>query len=355
MEEHNTRLLTGRPGNPLALAESLRVAYEQANATCLIRFGFAYVSSSGLDTVLPELDAVPKWQTTQKKWLIGLNRGITEPSALERIRALPNSSLKVFAGAEELSLTGLTTGKTFHGKVVGFSSGIESPIHPTCLLASSANLTGAALGSHARNFEAGLALFGEAIPRTQFNRFEDWWEHAWSESFDVNDKILDKYSGLRSTLLRRNRDFLSDLDPPPLSQLKDARTLWIEAGAMSGGSRNQVEFGRELAGFFGQPELMMRPLRIDANGKEWPDRPLAYKVTTFGVEIWRLSLPTESSGGFSYPGSIICFRKAIDSRGTFFKVNVALPKDRRAPRWLKEAHRKGYVGVTSGRRAFGFF
>lgn len=324
MGEHQTRLLASQPGYPMALAKNLRAAYGRAGAGSVTRLGFAYVSVSGLDVILSKLDDIPTWRRTRKEWIVGLHRGITEPRALERIRALPNSSLRIFAGAEHLSLKGLTSGQMFHGKIIGITSRVRSSGRPVCLVASSANLTGAALGADARNYEAGVALFGSAIPRAQFDRFEEWWKHAWNASIGATDALLDQYTGLRRRFLQRNADAWAELDPPSLSQLRNARSLWIDAGAMSGGSRNQVEFNGELAAFFGPPRLLTRLLRIRANGREWDDRPLAHKVTTFGVDIWRLSLPTETSGGFLYPGKVILFRKAEDGEGTYFEVNVGL-------------------------------
>jgi hypothetical protein len=170
----------------------------------------------------------------------------------------------------------------------------------------------------------------------------------------ATDDLLNRYTGFRDRLVQRNPDVLLGMDPPSLPDLRDAETLWIDAGAMSGGSRNQVEFNEELAEFFGSVTRTTRLLRIRANGNEWDDRPLAHKVTTFGVHIWRLSLPTLSTGGFDYPGSVIRFQKTNDSVGVYFIVTTAPAGSARAARWRALAHRRGYVGVTSGQRSFGF-
>lgn len=235
MEKRQTRLLASRPGSPMALVKSLRAAYGRAGAASVTRLGFAYVSFSGLDVMLSRLSDVLTWRRSRKEWIVGLHRGITEPGALERIRALPNSSLRVFVGAEHLSLSGLTSGQMFHGKIIGITSRVKLSGRPVCLVVLSANLTGAALGAGARNYEAGVALFGSAIPRAQFDRFEEWWKHAWNASIRVTDPLLDQYTRLRSRLLQRNADAWTELDPPSTSQLRNASRLWIDAGAMSGG------------------------------------------------------------------------------------------------------------------------
>jgi hypothetical protein len=77
-------------------------------------------------------------------------------------------------------------------------------------------------------------------------------------------------------------------------------------------------------------------------------------VTTFGVEIWRLSLPTKEGGGFEYPGKVIKFTKLQDREGQYFKVAVADTGSRQHAGWRSDAHRFGYIGMTSGQRTYGF-
>jgi hypothetical protein len=166
--------------------------------------------------------------------------------------------------------------------------------------------------------------------------------------------LIDRYAQLREAFVRSNPAILEIADPPSSQTLKNANTFWIEAGAMSGGSRNQVEFNKELAAFFGPVLNRQRKLAIDIGRLAWNDRPLSPKVTTFGVEIWRLSLPTASSGGFEYQGKVIRFRRGAPPSQRLV-VDVANPDSRAARIWRSESNRAGYLGTTSGNRAFGFF
>lgn len=348
----NTRVLVGKPASSLDLG--LRDVYSRVSTPTESRLGFAYASDSGLDTLLSQVGDLPNWTGSRKEWIVGLHHGITEPRALERIRSLHNSNLRLFVGGNRLSLSDLVIGRQFHAKVVLITSGAGRRRTPVFLLASSANLTGAALSREARNYEAGIAMFGSAVSRSDFLALERWWAEATSASIVATDDVLDQYARLRSTFLDRNPDALAGVDPPSLSQLRTSLTLWIEAGAMSGGSRNQVEFNRDLAGFFGPTTERTRYLRIRTTGAEWDDRPLAHKVTTYGVDIWRLSLPTHSAGGFSYPNTVIRFKRAVDAHGEYFEIDVAMPTEKKFGRWRSMAHRHGYVGLTSGQRSFGF-
>ena len=303
---------------------------------------------------MSHVTSIGTWSDLRKQWIIGLHHGITEPKALERVRALPNSSLRVFAGSRSLNLASLFAGQLFHAKIILITSLRRSLGQPPHFVASSANLSDAALGASARNYEAGVALSGAEVSRLSSRLAAEWWARAWRDSLPVTDGLLDRYTKLRDRLVDRNPDMLMGMDPPSLPDLQDAEMLWIDAGAMSGGSRNQVEFNEELAAFFGPPRRTTRHLRIRANGNEWDDRPLAHKVTTFGVNIWRLSLPTLTAGGFNYPGTVIRFQKGSDSAGLYFSLSTADFGGSRARRWRALAHRQGYVGMTSGQRSFGF-
>lgn len=350
-----TRLLLGAPGAPIGLIDALRETLDSSGAAVLARLGFAYVSDFGLTAMLSALTGVEAWQGAKKTWIVGLNRGITEPRALARIRSLQNCQLRLFAGGESLSLSSLAMGELFHAKVIALSTAGRAKSKRMSVLASSANLTGAAIGTAARNYEAGVHVVGKALDASQRRKFEQWWQAASARSIPATDSALDRYSQLRSKFLERNPDTLAGIDPPAPSELSVASVLWIEAGAMSGGSRNQVEFNRELAGFFGNPTRRTRVLRIRRAGREWTERPLAYKVTTFGVEIWRLSLPTEATGGLSYPGKVVRFRRGADPEGEYFELDAQFPAHRGVARWQARAHRNGYVGLTSGQRSFGFY
>ena len=342
----------GMLNSPPNLRTALRRAYGMSAQHWHARFGFAYVSVSGLEVLLRELNEIRQWGTTQKRWILGVHHGITEPAAIARLRSEKRSKVRVFTGGQQLTAKCLYAGPHFHAKVLCIEQGFRR--RPACFLASSANLTGAALGPRARNYEAGIVLSGNAIGKSHMTEFDLWWRSAWQASIGVTDDVIDRYAELRDQFLRKNPDTLSDLDPPSLENLAAAKILWIESGAMSGGSRNQVEFNHELAGFFGQISEQSRKLRIAAHGEMWDDRPLTPKTTTFGVEIWRLSLPTKASGGFDYPGRVICFKRRRDKEGAFFELDVAELGSPKYARWRSRAHGSGYVGLSGGNRAFGF-
>lgn len=130
-------------------------------------------------------------------------------------------------------------------------------------------------------------------------------------------------------------------------------TFWIEAGAMSGGSRNQIEFDADLAAWL-TPELPplggSTTLRVDV-GRDWIDCILAHKQTSLGVDIYRLNLPTEAKGGFDYPGTVVVFERQGGEGSPYFRVSC-LSLD--STEYADIRSTSSESGVTGGGRAYGF-
>lgn len=89
--------------------------------------------------------------------------------------------------------------------------------------------------------------------------------------------------------------------------IRIANTFWIAAGAMSSGSRNQVELTNDLAEFFTDTERQNEVVMMEVPGAGPLPRPLTYRGTDFGqwTEIWRLGLPTQHMGAPSYVDNIV--------------------------------------------------
>lgn len=355
MAHHSdAELLIGSPRGGIEIPSALETILSTSLQPWKMRFGFAYVSNAGLDTLLSAIEETPSWGQSPKLWLLGIHHGITEPLAIERLRDSEKTKVRLFTGGKTLSAGSLAGNALFHAKLALLERGRgkKREVH---FAAGSANLTGAALGPGVRNYEAGFVVSGSSANRAAGSRFNSWWKEAWSGSVTATDAVITKYSKLRDGFIKRNPDSSGDLDPPSPPRIPQARTLWIEAGAMSGGSRNQVEFNEDLAAFFGPAQQHIRNLRMIAGEYLLDDRPLSPKTTTFGVNIWRLSLPTEAKGGFDYPGNVIRIRKRKDAKGKLFEVDVAAFDSPAHRRWRATAHRRGYIGVTSGQRSYGFY
>ena len=140
--------------------------------------------------------------------------------------------------------------------------------------------------------------------------------------------------------------------------MADWDSLWIEAGEMSGGSRNQVEFDQDLASFFASdlPAIGSRnDLMIDA-GKSWLECSFAAKKTSFGVLIYRLSLPTVARGGRDYQGQVLRFTRSGPSGSRYFRVDVVPDGSPEHLGWRESSAGNGTLGRSAGPggREFGY-
>lgn len=330
----------GLPGQAPSLEPILASGLSGAShGRRLVRLGFAFVTEPGLEVLESIGASLSGWEAASKHWLVGLHFGLTDPRALERIAGSPLSKLHVHGSGG--------AGYLFHAKVVAI--GDQRARTLTALAVGSANLTGAAVGAHSSNFEAVIALVGSPIPSPVADPFNSWWRAAWDASVPASRRRIEEYSRRREELLELNPDMSAMPEPNPLAEVSVGAGLWIEAGAMSGGSRNQVEFNEELAPFFGPPSYGRRILSIEIQGEVWADRPLTHKVTTFGVHIWRLSLPP----GFDYAHRVIRFSRVNEGEERIFEVVVTDPGGTECRRWMSESRARGVLGQTSGGRMFG--
>jgi hypothetical protein len=163
---------------------------------------------------------------------------------------------------------------------------------------------------------------------------------------------IDRYAELRLAFLAE-RPELIELQPTEMA-IADADHLWMEIGAASGGSRHQIEFPEALARYFGRPRRETVTLTLRYGTAERSDRTLAHKQTSFGVDIWRLSMLTAHQGGPTYQGRVVQFaREGL----RVFRIHVADVGSAEAQGWKRMANDYGQLGRTGGgqSRAYGYY
>lgn len=344
-------LLVSGGGHGFPIIDGIDSLLTAGGGEKLLKIGTPYLSAAGLEVLSNGFEA---FTSTSKMWLIGVHHGVTEPAALRALLTMTHSEARIFTVHGALSARELSARPIFHAKVVGVENTSGRKPSLEGILVSSANLTGAALGrsSFGANYEAGATLVVSTLAEKR--NWAAWWKAAWDKGLTLDSDFINHYERLRNRFLSENKIVLDLVDPPSTTLLSSAPTLWIEAGAMSGGSRNQVEFNRDLAEFFGPPSTSTRILTMQVGKRVWNDRPLSPKTTSFGVDIWRLSLPTEAKGGFNYPGKVIRLQRDPSAGGTFH-LSVAPSGSSRVRNWRSTAGRDGYIGRTSGNREFGLY
>ena len=71
--------------------------------TTTVKGGFAYATIGGVGAFLEAVGGSPGWDDVTKQFLIGIHHAITEPAALQSLRALDNSAVKVFVPTRSLT------------------------------------------------------------------------------------------------------------------------------------------------------------------------------------------------------------------------------------------------------------
>lgn len=320
----------------------------------LVRAGFAFVTFGGVHHFISCLSEIENWNNVSKEFLVGIYHAITEPSALEALRKIPNTKTRVFVPGQRLSRKAVVSKPVFHPKVLAVSTDNDGDIK--MLQTGSPNLTSSAIGYRPQNHEFSLAIRPSDNDTVDPNKqFDAWWLSIWNQSRIVDRRFILKYAELREQVFKRNPVLQSAVEAP--QEIQDVEYFFCEVGAGSGppGYRHQIEFPESLVKFFGNVERQRKDITLKRGDDIWHGRPLSYKRTTFNVEIWRLGMPTQHRGGDPIAGRVIRYKRTNEAEAFEFDI-VDLDSDEYAE-WMKSANIHGHLGATQGNRArrYGFY
>ena len=334
------KLSLSEPGG--AQPEFIRIArdYIVAEKPKLLVASFAYVTTKGVNTLTHALDS-SAWKNMEKRFLVGIHQGITEPQALNMLRSLPKSSLRAYVPDKRLTQAALFSTPLYHPKAMLFRKG-NGP-NRELFVVSSANLTGSAIGPSMSNYECGMVTSLEEHPSIG-KQFSSWWMAIWSNSRDVDTEFTRRYSLVRIKSFKKNPDLLRLIEPE--DDLQSATYFWIEVGKASGIQRHQTEFPTSLASFFGKPRKKRIDLTLIKGKKIWRGRPFTHKRTSYDVDIWRLGMPTIAMGGEPIQDRVIRFKRTPDADR--FEFEIADHGSSQSEKWLKESSAFGNWGRTGG-------
>ena len=321
-------------------------------AAAVVRAGFAYATIGGVESLMEKVESVSHWTQMSKQFLIGVHHGITEPAALDRLRRIPRAELRLVIPTRALSVASLTARPLFHPKVLAIDDRATSTTR--FLQAGSANLTSFAVGAQPANYEIGLSIYSKGPSLDQRRVFQQWWGQAWGQARRADVRLIEQYAAVRHLAFEGNPILRMSSEVP--DSIETAEHLFIEVGAASGppGQRHQIEFPESLVRFFGKPKLARRDIALRSGTHVWDQRPLSHKRTTYGVDIWRLGMPTQTSGGEPIAERVIKFRRLAPHE---FEFEIADNGSRKVTRWAKLANAVGHVGATHGLRGrrYGFY
>lgn len=319
----------------------LKINGVQADAKDDVSIICPYVSHAGLES----LSAALPGQLIERancKWIVGIDSGLTEPSALCSIMQKYTNRSFLFLPSKRIVASSLESRPRLHAKVVAVTRAGSGQV--SHLVVGSANITRAAIGPLASNYEA-VATIADAS-RVISRDFFAWQKSVLSQCVPLTNARIRQYAKVRDGFLRQNRAIYSLLDPPAPKNIRDARCLWMECGQMSGppGHRHQIEFSSELAAYFGAHDRDTT-VRIKLQGGVWQLRPLSYRNEHHYVPIWRLGLLTRRMGGPVYQGRVIHFERDLNDERSFV-IDVQDYGHSSVEQWMVASNSRGVVGHT---------
>ena len=228
----------------------------------------AYATFGGVQPMIRTMEEAlgATWNGIRKRWLIAFDYLRTEPIALSRLHALPNSRVRIHDGAAILARR-CTPLVPFHPKTFIFRGAGRRAV-----LAGSGNLSRSGL---TRGHEVGLLidLPVPAGPReqaalAQCEAVVDWFDGLWAQATRL-DQVLQSYTSIYEAATNLGNPTPTDDDTAPattrgaltlqqLRRVRACRHLWIQTGNITRNRGpdlpgNQLMMKRMSRVFFGVP------------------------------------------------------------------------------------------------------
>jgi len=279
------------------------------------------------------------FDSTQTKWLVGIQGGISQPKALQRLVDAENSEVKVPYGEAALADAGLNAQVSFHPKLFYFENSLSDA---AAVASTSANLTLSALTS---NVEQILVWCGTRSDDVAV-AFRAWWDQLWEVADLVSEEFLAEYEAKRPRIpLPPNTSSVEPAD----SALRTATSFWIELTRKpEGESYNQIELLFNGHHFF-YPD-MEDPSKAAGRHLTFEDNrgntyEAAGRQVTFngpprlkkGNGMWRVYMPTLTEGFTGYQDGDVLVRFTRTATPDHYRIEVAPVGSPRALAWSEES------------------
>jgi hypothetical protein len=315
------------------------------------------------------------WVGIQKRWLVGIDYCRTEPMALEILRDLPNSEVRIHAGRQVVARKLCTPILPFHPKT--FLLRGRGAVAAIC---GSGNLSrnGLTKGHEVGNviLATGQVTSKERLVWDACRHLRQWFDNAWQRAATV-DTVLPEYESvheanehLRSpsptdddcsdtSTLEASHSGNRALSPEDLRRLRVCKRLWIEAGNLHhnrGKNRpgNQLMLTPMTRVFFGfsatdlERDSSVGDVAVTYAGHTRRDCSLRFSNNAMDV----LTLPVPSKGGPErYDKKNLLFTKRADGTVTL-TIGTCAERDE----WVKKSKAiGGYHQMTRSGRQWGVF
>lgn len=300
--------------------------------------GVAFATETGV-AELCKVIGRESFDSAQKQWMVGIQGGISQPKALQRLANDENSQARVPYGGAALADAGLNAPVSFHPKVYYFENGSSEEV---AIASTSANLTFSALTS---NVEQILVWRGTRSDDVAV-RFRAWWDEMWDAADPVTGEFLAEYEAKRPRTPLPPKTLAEE---PAGSALRTATSFWIELTRKpESGSYNQIEllFNGHL--FFypdtqNPSKAARRQLTFeDSLGNVYE---AAGRQVTFngpprlkkGNGMWRVYMPTLAEGFTGYQDGDVLVRFTRTATVDRYRIEVAPVGSPQALLWSAES------------------
>jgi hypothetical protein len=329
------------PSKPVAAP--LREAWHVVNPD-IVKVATAFASEAGFEELRKAIGPQP-FGAAEKEWLVGIQDGITQPKALERLRKIKQSEVRVPFGSEALATADLRACQFFHPKLFYFENSVS---HDVAIVSTSANLTHGALRA---NIEQVLTWQGGHSDEPA-EALRGWWADLWRRADVVTAAFVAEFEKKRPKLPVRKK---AQSGHPADSVFQKATAFWVELTRKpEGGSLNQIELlynGR----FFFFPRTK-NPSKAIGHPLTFEDRlgnvyGKGCQVTFNGPprrkggnQMWRVYMPTFAQGLRGYQDGDVLVRFERTSQPDHYRIATTLADSPLALRWINESKFIEYLG-----------
>lgn len=365
------RLVVQGPGAGSEILRAIRHT-SMANEFDRLTGFYAYATIGGTRLVLETLrENLPRWKQAQKRWLVSMDFGRTDPDALELLASIPRSDVRI-PNAQEVLNQRLRPTVCFHAKTLIFDTRANPYRAPSGLVVGSANLS-----------VSGLTLGQEHAIAASISRRPTRMESVkWRSIFHSPALLEDLFrSGTRLTnaLLRRytalrpERDRFQDDRQPIIRNviqaqnldssfseavtLATAGNLWVDVDyVVQNRGRdlpgNQVDLARGTRTFFGlRSERVERNTFLGNVGVRFAGLYSDCHMRFGNNMMDKLNLPIPGDGGPPrYENTTLLFKRGAD--GTFI-LEVRNRED--ADEWRVLSESNGSLFRMRSGREYGVF
>ncbi|KAF2991447.1 phospholipase D family protein (plasmid) [Methylocystis sp. MJC1] len=337
------------------------------------RAAVAYASINGCKILNQEASGSGRWAASQKRWLISIDFGRTEPEALEFLANLPHSQVRIPNGKSVVQNPGFSPANPFHPKAYVVDDVNDGDSSVFGIFLGSGNLTGSGLLTGS---ECGALSYWnrpkshEQSAMMSAYRSMTWFDPAWDQADPLSDIIptyKSRWKKFKPPLKDESAEIV-DLFVGGAGHviagrkaigLAFARKLWVEIigelyknrGASEAG--NQVDLPRGSRVFFGfTPKTVPKNTvfgHVELQNVGFPSVECSVRFGNNMMDKINLPIPG-TEGPASYDNSILLFERHGFSPAGMPRFRLVLGDEALLTKWKKASISFEDLKMQSGRR-----